>query len=90
MSPSLDFAWTGDNVYLWADSLSSFFYLFKIILDRIEAADLRIKPSKFKLNVQSADILNLELSLHLTPNPWMRKSHPVDLVKKTLFGGLIF
>ena len=48
-----------DNVYFGADSLANFVKLFQTILHRIETADLRIKPSKLKLNVQSADILGL-------------------------------
>jgi len=40
-------------------TLATFAKLFQTILHRIETADIRIKPSKLKLNLQSADILGL-------------------------------
>ena len=48
-----------DNIYFGADSLTNFTKLLQTILQKIETADLRIKPSKLKINVQSADILGL-------------------------------
>ena len=48
-----------DNVYFGANSIQDFQQLFETILHRCEAADLRLKPSKLKLIVQSADILGL-------------------------------
>ena len=48
-----------DNVYFGANSLQSFLKIFDTILHRCETADLRLKPSKLKLNIQSADILGL-------------------------------
>ena len=48
-----------DNVYFGANSIQEFHQLFETILHRCEAADLRLKPSKLKLNVQSADVLGL-------------------------------
>ena len=51
-----------DNVYFGAKDLPSFAKLFSTILSRIHTADLRIKPSKLRLNIQSADILGLHWS----------------------------
>ena len=48
-----------DNVYFGANTIQDFQQLFETILHRCEAADLRLKASKLKLNVQSADILGL-------------------------------
>ena len=48
-----------DNIYFGANSSKEFQEIFAVILQRIESADLRVKPSKLKLNVQSADILGL-------------------------------
>ena len=48
-----------DNIYFGANSLTNFTRLLRTILQKIETADLRIKPSKLKINVQSADILGL-------------------------------
>ena len=48
-----------DNVYFGANSLQEFQILFDTILQRCATADLRLKPSKLKINVQSADILGL-------------------------------
>ena len=48
-----------DNVYFGANSLQDFQQLFETILHRCDAANLRLKPNKLKLNVQSADILGL-------------------------------
>lgn len=63
-----------DDIYFDADTLHNFVKLFKTILDRIYSADLRIKLSKLKLNVQSADILGLNwLKASLSPS-----SHKLD------------
>ena len=51
-----------DNIYFGARDLPSFAKLFSTILSRIQDADLRIKPSKLRLNIQSADILGLHWS----------------------------
>ena len=51
-----------DNVYFGAQSLEEFQKVFVTILSRCKEADLRLKPSKVKLNVQSADILGLHWS----------------------------
>ena len=48
-----------DNIYFGADTMLNFIKLFKTILGRISLLDLRIKPHKLKLNIQSADILGL-------------------------------
>ena len=63
-----------DNIYFGADSLSNFVDLFKLILSRIKTADLRIKASKLKLNVQSADILGL----HWNKGRLSPSSHKLD------------
>ena len=51
-----------DNIYFGAKDLPSFAKLFSTILSRIQSVDLRIKPSKLRLNIQSADILGLHWS----------------------------
>ena len=48
-----------DNVYFGGQSLEELHTVFTEILRRIDKADLRIKPSKLKLNIVSADILGL-------------------------------
>ena len=63
-----------DDIYFDADTLHNFVKLFKTILDRIDTADLRIKPSKLKLNVQSADILGL----HWSKGSLSPSSHKLD------------
>ena len=48
-----------DNIYFGSDNMKDFVDLFDLILGRCAAAELRLKPSKVKLNVKSADILGL-------------------------------
>ena len=48
-----------DNVYFGAPTINKFLSLFETILSRCLAADLKLKPSKVKLVVTSADILGL-------------------------------
>ena len=63
-----------DNIYFGADTFPNFVKLFKTILDRISLSDLRIKPSKLKLNIQSADILGL----HWCKGSLSPSSHKLD------------
>ena len=48
-----------DNIYFGAHTQSEFVRVFSTILSRCDTADLKLKPSKLKLNVQEADILGL-------------------------------
>ena len=48
-----------DNIYFGSHSLEDFQKVFSTILSRCETADLRLKPSKLRLNIQQADILGL-------------------------------
>ena len=48
-----------DNIYFGANSLEEFHEVFSIILKRVNESDLRIKPSKVSINIQSSDILGL-------------------------------
>ena len=48
-----------DNIYFGADNLEQFQKIFEEIIKRCHLADLRIKPSKIRLNIKSADILGL-------------------------------
>ena len=48
-----------DNIYFGSNSLQDFVKVFSTILGRCEAANLRLKPGKLKLNIQQADILGL-------------------------------
>ena len=48
-----------DNVYFGGKTFQEVIQTSDIILDRCKKADLRIKPSKVKINIKSADILGL-------------------------------
>ena len=48
-----------DNVYFGGNTFSEFLTIFQTIIQRCDTADLRLKPSKVRLNIQSADILGL-------------------------------
>ena len=63
-----------DNIYFGSDTLPNFVKLFKNILERIDSANLRIKASKMKLNIQSADILGL----HWSKGTLSPSSHKLD------------
>ena len=48
-----------DNVYFGGKSVKELHQTLEIILDRCIKSNLRIKPSKVKINIKSADILGL-------------------------------
>ena len=48
-----------DNIYFGSNSLESFQDIFHDIISRCQKANLRLKPSKIKLNIKHADILGL-------------------------------
>ena len=48
-----------DNIYFGANSLTKFHEIYDTLLYRCDAADLRLKPSKVSLNMQSSEILGL-------------------------------
>ena len=59
-----------DNIYFGSDDLESYQNLFREIMKRCSKADLRIKPSKIKLNIISSDILGLHWEEgKLSPSP---------------------
>ena len=59
-----------DNVYFGSDTLNGFLDVFHNIVSRCHQADLRLKPSKIKLNIKHADILGLHWNKGtLTPTP---------------------
>ena len=76
-----------DNVYFGANSLQQFQELFETILSRCEEANLRLKPSKLTLNVQSADILGLHWH-HGALSPSQHKLDPLSVCEppKTVSG----
>ena len=76
-----------DNVYFGADSLQHFQQLFETIFHRCKAADLRLKPTKLKLNVQSADVLGLHWHRG-TLSPSTHKLDPLSVCEqpKTVSG----
>ena len=59
-----------DNVYFGSDTLDGFLDVFHNIISRCNQANLRLKPSKIKLNIKHADILGLHWNKGtLSPTP---------------------
>ena len=48
-----------NNLYFGGDTEEEFVKVFQIVLSCCEVGNLRLKPKKIKLNIQSADILRL-------------------------------
>ena len=48
-----------DNLYFGGNTEEEFIKVFQMIISRCKEGNLRLKPKKIKLNVQSADILGL-------------------------------
>ena len=58
-----------DNIYFGGQTIEEMHHTFDEILRRCSEADLRIKPSKVKLNIVSADILGLHWTAgRITPS----------------------
>ena len=67
-----------DNIYFGSNSLESFQDIFHDIISRCQKANLRLKPSKIKLNIKHADILGLHWNRGtLSPTP-----HKLDPLAK--------
>ena len=67
-----------DNVYFGGENIESMYETFHEIMKRCANANLRIKPSKIKLNIANADILGLHWDRGtLTPS-----SHKLDPLSK--------
>ena len=63
-----------DNIYFGGNTEEEFYTVFTTILERCHNANLRIKPSKMKLNIRSADILGLHWAAgKISPSP-----HKID------------
>ena len=63
-----------DNVYFGGADMSEFLQVFTEIIKRCSLANLKVKPSKIKLKIRSADILGLHWSNgFLSPSP-----HKID------------
>ena len=49
-----------DNIYFGGKTIEEMHQIFETIMERCQKANLRIKPSKIKINVENADILGLQ------------------------------
>ena len=70
-----------DNLYFGANSIDELHEIFSEIMKRCALADLRIKPSKIKLNIANADILGLHWSRG-TLTPSVHKLDPLSKCEK--------
>ena len=70
-----------DNIYFGGKNMIELISIFGEILRRCDLASLRIKPSKVKLKITSADILGLHWSKgYLSPSP--HKVDPLTVCQK--------
>ena len=65
-----------DNIYFGSNNLPEFQEIFTTILNRCKDSDLRIKPSKVTVNIQSSNILGLNWNKG-TLSPCQLKLNPL-------------
>ena len=70
-----------DNVYFGASTITELHEIYQEILQRCQMSNLRIKPSKIKINISNADILGLNWSKG-TLSPSKHKLDPLAVCER--------